>query len=77
MEERKLTGRVMIQINNNEPTEVSKIYDYEHTIFGLKQSPFLNDESQTKYNRVEYRDSSNNVVVFFITNEIENMTIGM
>jgi hypothetical protein len=66
--EKKLTGRLMIQFGDNEPTKVKDVYDYECVDFGIKQSPILNDEIQRKLTRKEFKDNSGNSVVFFIEN---------
>jgi hypothetical protein len=66
--EKKLTGRLMIQFVDNEPTKVKDVYDYECVDFGIKQSPILNDDIQRKLTRKEFKDNSGNSVVFFIEN---------
>lgn len=71
MAERKQTGRIMIQFDDCPPSEVAKIYDYEPTEFGFKQSPFLNNESQEKYNRKSFYDDNGNSVHFYVSNIID------
>ena len=41
--EKKLTGKLMIQFGDNEPTKVKDIYNYECVDFGINQSPILNE----------------------------------
>jgi hypothetical protein len=66
--EKKLTGKLMIQFGDNEPTKVKDLYDYAYIDLNLRQSPFLNDESQMKFTRREFKDNSGNSVAFFIEN---------